>query len=64
MSFLAIFEEKKDRENQLYFFIQFLVIKTLDMYPDPNPDSLEMPDPDFNESGSTTQKKIIKLFFW
>jgi hypothetical protein len=36
--------EKDKRKFQLYFFLHFLVIKTLD--PDPDSDSLEMRDPD------------------
>jgi hypothetical protein len=37
-------------------FFEFLIIKTLDLHPDSDSDSLEMldPDPGFNESGSTT----------
>ncbi len=44
---MAIFDKKKEEINcQLYgiFFLQFLVIKTLD--PDPDSDSLEMLDLD------------------
>ncbi len=41
---MAIFDTKKEGKNfQLYLFLQYLVMKTLD--PDPDPDSLEMLDP-------------------
>ncbi len=45
------------------YFLQFLVIKTL--YPDLDPDSLEMLDPEFgfNESGSATLQATEHLFF-
>jgi hypothetical protein len=45
-----LIKKRKGKKIQLFFFLlQFLVIKTLDLYPDPEPypdaDSLEMFDP-------------------
>jgi hypothetical protein len=37
---------KKDIKKLLLYFVQFLVIKTLDPDPYPDSDSLEMLDPD------------------
>ncbi len=51
---------KKRKKIQLYFFLQFLVIKTSSrLDPDPNLDSHEMLDSD-PESGSTALEKTQK----
>ncbi len=52
---------KKDiLKFQLYFFLDFLVIKTMDSDPEPNPDSLEILDPD-SESMNPDPQHWFKL---
>jgi hypothetical protein len=46
ISKLQFLIKKEEKKFQLYFFLQILVIKTLDPYPDPDSNSLEILDPD------------------